>query len=232
MKSSLAALLAEHIESFAARLRTSHPLLAAAESGELSADTVATYLMNVRFMVSLTPVHLGAARQRCEELGQRELAEFFGQKLVEETGHDRWADADLSRLHEVFGVAPKREPSRHLQDLAHYLERVISEGPSRYVAYALLVEYLILLLGPIWMSALCERCNIPPDALTVISNHVELDGGHVADELREIDHLLRGEDPAAYEDVMHRSMRLLERFYDELLETNRQSANASTVAAE
>lgn len=232
MKTSLAALLVRDIETFAERLRTTHPLLEAAQTGELSAETVAAYLMNVRFMVSHTPRHLGAAAKRCRELGRGDLAEFYGAKLVEEAGHEQWADSDLSRLGQVFGVRPPSEPSRQLLDLTHYLDRVIRDAPALYLAYTLFVEYSMLLLGPIWLQALRDGCNIPADALTVVSKHVELDLEHVADELREIDRLSRGDDPSSYQDVLHDSMRSFELFCDELLRCNDGLRTSSIVAAE
>ena len=195
VNASLAALLANDIETYATRLRTSHPLLVTARCGELGPATVACYLMNVRFMVAHTPLHLRAARERCLRLGQPELAGFFARKLSEEIGHDQWAEQDLTRHEQVFAAAPAAPPSRHLRDLVHFLERVIAERPAHYLSYTLFVEYLSLLLGPVWLSALSEQRQLPLDALSAVSQHVELDTDHVVDELRQIDDLLRGERP-------------------------------------
>jgi hypothetical protein len=232
VNASLAALLANDIETYATRLRTNHPLLVTAQCGELGPATVVSYLMNVRFMVAHTPLHLRAARERCLGLGQHELAEFFACKLNEEIGHDQWSEQDLTRLERVFAAAPAAQPSRHLRDLVHFLDRVISERPANYLSYTLFAQYLSLLIGPVWVSASSEHPQLPLHTLSAVSEHVELETGHIADELRQIDALLRGEKPLPHLDVLHRAMRLFERFCDALFETHAASRSAAPAAAE
>jgi len=230
MQSSLASKLAKNIEEYASHLRA-HPLLELAERGRFPPCGVATYLMNIRFLVEHTPRHLILARDRSLEFGQLELSAFFDKKLREEADHDVWAKDDLSLMNQLFGAEPLGGPSQHLRDLAHSLERVIIERPSLYLAHTLFVEYLMVLLGPIWLSALSEQCKIPNAALTVVSKHVELDEGHVVDELSEIDALLFGEAPLPYLDTLHCSMRYFELFCDELHHMFGR-ADSSPVAAE
>jgi hypothetical protein len=230
LKTSLASLLSRDIETFATRLRSSHPLLSLALRGEFPPAGVAFYLMNVRFLVEQTPRHMETARRRATELGEPELAELFGKKLVEETGHDVWASNDLRKLKDIFAVEAVGEPSSHLQDLIHSLDRTIGECPSRYLAYTLFVEYLMVLIGPIWISALSEGCGVPIEALSVIQNHVELDIAHVSEELRDIDALLSAEESPAHIDTLHSSMRHFELFCDELFLRFGSVENAAVAA--
>lgn len=231
MQPSYASQLAATVEAYASDLRANHPLLGLAQNGLLGVRNVATYLMNIRFMVEHTPLHLGQAKRRAEETGQHELAEFYTQKLREEVGHDVWATNDLSRLNQEFGAQPKEAPSRHIQDLAHFIERLIAEEPSHYLAYILFSEYLTVLLGPIWVRALTTRCGIPGDALSVVSQHVELDKSHVRDELSRIDALLAGNRVAVF-DALHASMRHFRSFCDELYAGAVNASDSAPVAAE
>lgn len=231
MQPSYASQLAAAVEAYAGDLRVNHPLLELAQNGGLSSHDVASYLMNIRFMIQHTPLHLNRAKVRATELLQHELAEFYVQKLREEEGHDAWASSDLENLNRAFGVLPDGGPSRHLQDLVHFIERLIDEQPSHYVAYVLFSEYLTVLLGPIWVRALTTRCGIPADALSVVSQHVELDQTHVRDELTQIDHLLAG-NPTAVFDALHSSMRYFRSFCDELYAAAIAPSDTAPVAAE
>ncbi len=227
MEQSLARALAKKIETYAEYLRRKHPLLEMAQHGTFPPEGVATYLVNARYMVSQTPGHMSAAARRSLELGRPDLAAFFLRKRGEELGHDRWADSDLSVLSARFGVVPEDQPSRHIRDMLHSIARVIDLEPSRYLAYTLFVEYLTVLLGPVWTTALSHNCGIPSEGLTVITRHVELDVGHVAEELRELDALLTIENRVHYFDVLYASMRYFELYCDELYENYRSSPVAA-----
>ncbi|MDQ2642903.1 MAG: hypothetical protein M3020_03750 [Myxococcota bacterium] len=231
MQPSYASQLAAAVEAYANDLRINHPLLALAQTGRLGARDVANYLVNIRFMIEHTPRHLGQAKRRATETAQHELAEFYARKLLEETGHDVWATSDLSRLNQEFGAQPARTPSPHIQDLAHFIERLIADEPSHYLAYILFSEYLTVLLGPIWVRALTTQCGIPNDALSVVSQHVELDKGHVRDELARLDALLAG-NPIAVFDALHTSMRHFRAFCDELYAAASSANDPPAVAAE
>ena len=231
MHSSCVSQLAAAIEAYANDLRTHHPLLGLARSGQLGPSDVARYLMNVRFMIRHTPLHLSQARRRAAELDQLALAAFYEEKLAEESGHDVWANDDLAHLGREFAVAPPEAPSRHLQDLAHFLERLIAKEPSHYLGYVLFSEYVTVLLGPIWVRALTMQCGIPSEALSVVSRHIELDQDHVRKELEQMDALLAGS-PVALFDALHRSMRCFRAFCDDLYAAALSRADAAPVAAE
>jgi pyrroloquinoline quinone (PQQ) biosynthesis protein C len=231
MHPSYASQLAAAVEAYAKDLRLNHPLLSLAQNGQLGARDVANYLMNIRFMIQHTPLHLVEAKQRATQLGQHELADFYAQKLQEEAGHDVWATSDLSRLNHVFGFQPAEALSQHMQDLAHFNERLIANEPSHYLAYILFSEYLTVLLGPLWVRALTTHCGIPADALSVVSQHVELDQAHVRGELARIDELLAG-NPVVMFDALHSAMRYFRSFCDELYAAATTASDSAAVAAE
>jgi hypothetical protein len=227
MGQSLAHALAKETEAYAERLRRNHPLIEMAQNGGFPPEGVATYLLNARYMVSQTPGHMSAAAARSLELGRPDLAAFFLRKRREELGHDRWADDDLAVIQARFGVVPEDRPSRHIRDMLHSMARIIDIDPSRYLAYTLFVEYLTVLLGPIWTGALSQNCDIPIEGLSVVTRHVELDVTHVEDELRELDSLMTLDNRVHYFDVLHASMRYFELYCDDLFETHRSSPVAA-----
>jgi pyrroloquinoline quinone (PQQ) biosynthesis protein C len=227
MEQSLARALAKEIETYAERLRRTHPLIATARSGAFPPEGVATYLVNARYMVSQTPRHMSVAAARSLELGKPDLAAFFLRKRREELGHDRWADDDLAVIRNTFGVVPEEQPSRHIRDMLHSIGRIVELEPSRYLAYTLFVEYLTVLLGPVWTGALTQNCAIPSEGLSVVTRHVELDVSHVEDELRELDALLTLDNRVHYFDVLYASMRYFELYCDDLYENHRSSPVAA-----
>jgi hypothetical protein len=228
MSLSVAALLARNVETYTARLGVSHPLFRAARSGELGPGAVASYLTNLRFLLAQRPRQLRAARARCLELGQAELAVHFG------NGRDEpalcWLEPALSHLEAAFAVTANGKPSRHLSDLAHFLERVIAERPQLYLAYTLFAEHLCLLLGPLWRNALCDEYELLLDDSADHDQRLDLDAGRIAEGLREIDALSRGERATPYLDVLHAAMRHFELFCDELLDEHRGSQTAAVAA--
>ena len=101
--------------------------------------------------------------------------------------------------------------------LLAFLESTIDEDPALYLAYILFAEYLVVLLGPEWLTLLEERCGIPRSSMTVIGNHVELDKEHVEEALAHIDDLVS--DPrklSRMREVLLQTIEHFERFCDEV----------------
>jgi hypothetical protein len=214
---SISETLKLEIESYALELRRSNQLFTRAQSGELTPVAIATYIANMRFLVLHTDVNLKLARKRAEELGKPRLAHFFEQKAKEEEGHYHWAERDMLTLKGLFGVASTAGPARSIAALLEYLQALIVEEPSQYLAYILFVEYLTVLTGPEWLRLLEERCGIPNSAMTVVGNHIELDKEHVVEGLREIDLLVDdGETVDRFRGALRASMRYFEGFCSEI----------------
>jgi hypothetical protein len=207
------------IESYAERLRGSSGLLKKARSGELSLAVVRTFLWNIRYVLAQTPRNLRLAQQAANERGYAELAAFYETKLAEESGHDRWAEQDLSRLDPQLDLTQEVAPLAPLCELMAFLRCMIARQPGEFLVYMLFVEYLTVLLGPEWLSTLERHCNVPATAMTSIGRHVELDKHHVEDDLRTIRELLPAEtDASGLVHNLHAFMCFWERFYDELAE--------------
>lgn len=210
--------LGSEIERYAAAMPRRNALYVGAAEGRLTPEKAAYYLFNVRHLVRHTPVHVQRARERALELGEHALAEHWAGKQVEERGHDRWADDDLDRLRDGFGVGPSSQCSPALLGLIRRNQEVIERDPALYLAYALFVEYLVVLLGPTWLALLEERCGLPASAFSVIGKHAELDREHTAEGLEAIDALV--EDPAKLgpmREVLRETFALFDRFSADVL---------------
>jgi pyrroloquinoline quinone (PQQ) biosynthesis protein C len=199
--------LKTRIESYAG-------LLQLARQGKVTPDIVTAYLSGVLFMIRQTPVHLQLAKRRASALGREDMAAFFEHKQTEERDHDRWAVDDIGSLQRLFGTASAQPPDANMVALAGFVESAITRQPASYLAYILLTEYLTVLVGPAWLSALEERCGIPRTALSVVSKHVELDQDHVAEGLRELDALLTDADRPALNEMLDRATDHYDAFYD------------------
>jgi pyrroloquinoline quinone (PQQ) biosynthesis protein C len=213
----LAAALQREIEACAVRLH-GHPLLLAAKRGEVPPLTVTKYLRSVLHLVRHTPLHLELARVSAASHGRHELARYFRHKAGEEHGHDRWADSDLHEMRLRFGdaVDVTLEPCHAIAQLVAELGRTIPSAPAAYIAYILFAEYITVLMGPIWVSALQEHCGVPAGALTVVARHAELDRDHVAECVPVLETLLAASDaPRAFQTLSF-AMRQFEAFCDEL----------------
>ncbi len=178
------------IERYAARMRHQNPLFTKAEARTLTAACIATYLANIRHLVSQTPVLLTRARDRARFVGDERLALHYDHKCGEEQGHDAWAERDIERVSTVVKAPVNHEVTPSLRNLLSFLAETIDEDPSLYLAYILFAEYLTVIVGPAWLRLLHDNCGIPSSSMTVISNHVELDQEHVEEALDCIDALV------------------------------------------
>lgn len=198
-------------------MATSHPAVAQAKQGKVGASQVANYLASLHFLLSQTVPHMEKARAQSVRLGQAGLVSFFERKLVEEVGHEKWAEDDLRKLAEHNGAALGR-PVPAAVELGDYLTDLIEKDPRLYVVYVVCTEYFTVLAGPAWIQALTENCGIPDGALTAASKHVEADLEHAAHGFADIDSLIT--DPAlgqAVADTVDRTMRLFDQLFREVV---------------
>ncbi len=215
----LSSALQQEIEAFAHHLREEHSLFSKARDGQLSAQAITRYLNNVLYLIQHTPVHLKLASQAAQNEGNAGLASYFEEKFREEQGHDEWARSDIRTLDERRSVAAVDDVSDHIRGLTGYLRRVIGKNPTAYVAYILLAEYLMVLLGEEWISSLEQGCDIPRDALSVVGNHVALDRVHATRGFEEVDGFLQADgELSCLRDTLRRSMTYMEEFFSEVAE--------------
>lgn len=183
-------LLRHDIDAFVVEFRRTSRLLRRTNQGELSPETLGRYLRSLHYLIRHTLIHLSLAEERARALGYTELAAHFAHKRIEEEGHDRWAEADMKRLAELFGVSVPDDPTPEMRVVVAANEKLIIDDPHAYLAYMLFAEYVTVAVGPEWLTSLAANCGIPSSVLTVIGKHIELDKEHVVEGCGEIDCLV------------------------------------------
>lgn len=201
------------VEKFAAEMKQTNALYTYASSGRLTPEMVTRYLENVRVLIQHTPIMLRRARDGALARGDESLAAHYASKMVEEEGHEVWAEQDLVALRARFEGAASERVSPLLLDLLSFLEEIIDREPALYLSYILLAEYLVVLMGPEWLRLIEERCGIPATMFTVIARHAELDREHAEAGLEAIDALVS--DPrllSPMRDALEQSIAHFQRF--------------------
>jgi hypothetical protein len=212
------------IERYARSVTQSGTLMLAAKNGKLSRAHVGRYAGGLLFLIRGTLAVLERAQQRALAMGDLHLAAHYRRKLLEERGHDRWAEKDLEKLPSTLAYGPDASGSA-LGRLVNYLGEVANQDPCLYLSYILLAEYLTVLAGPEWLEILEHNCGVPRTTLTVVDNHIALDRDHVAEGVQTIDMLVTSpEKRAPMLDVLRRSIGYYEEFWLEILSTTHQAA--------
>lgn len=188
-----------------------------ARSGRVNAAMVLLYLSGLRYLVEQTSRLFVLAAERADEKNDLALSEHYRSKAQEERGHHLWAESDMAGISKAFEGLGSPEPSRALAELVAFLKLDIDASPVRYLGYALLAEYVTVAVGPDWLRALEQNCGISVEHLTVVANHVELDGEHVSEGLAEIDALTPPAELVGMRTTIRTSIEHLDAFLSELL---------------
>ncbi len=88
----------EFVRDYEQQWERSSPLSINAFEGKLTRGAVEVYLQNILYLIQHTPIHLRFAMEAAERKGHKLLCAFFAEKIEEEQGHDKWAEADLLTL--------------------------------------------------------------------------------------------------------------------------------------
>ncbi|HYX34570.1 MAG TPA: iron-containing redox enzyme family protein [Oligoflexus sp.] len=176
---SLADLLKKRVELYWAHLKTNDPFNRALLNGTATQAMANHFLVNVRYLVQQTPIHLRKATAKAEKNGEEKLAKFFKLKCREEQGHDRWADSDIAKVNQRRIIESNSEIDPSMKGLVKHIESIIDYDPVHYLAYIFFAEYLCVVAGFEMAEAWEKKCGFPPNSMSVISNHAELDQHHV-----------------------------------------------------
>ena len=88
----------DEINAFFVRLKQQNVFYKRIISGRIEVDEFASFLRNVSFLTSYTPVHLTLAEKVATQKGHAQLAAYFKHKRGEEVDHHRWGDDDIAAL--------------------------------------------------------------------------------------------------------------------------------------
>lgn len=204
----------DSIDSFYQDIKSSNLIYLNAKEGKLGPQNIQRYLASVRYLIQHTPIHLRLALQESQRRNQTELAAYFETKLIEEVGHDKWAEEDLVRMGQTPQdtlVAPA------IRKLVDNNEQLILQNPELYLIYIFFAEYFTVLGGPEWLAMLQNNCGIPTSQMSVVDNHVELDKSHVMDGIAEINKLItNSQDSETYLAALRGSMQVMNEFYNDV----------------
>ncbi|HYX33241.1 MAG TPA: hypothetical protein VE954_09015 [Oligoflexus sp.] len=149
-------------------------------TGAIQVNEFASFLRNVSFLTTYTPVHLVIAERVAKERGLTQLAQYFKDKRGEEVEHHRWGDADVAALKAHFKVPDDAIGiTKEMKDFIQGNEKLIHRDPFSYFVYILFSEYFTVIAGPECLAAVEKHARIPQDMMTIIGRHAELDKHHV-----------------------------------------------------
>lgn len=150
------------------------------KKGTLSRDSLKNYLADIKWILEESVPHITIARNSAERLGDRKLAQFLSEKIVEESGHEVWAYDDLKKM-KVSNLADL-QPSQGAVDLMQFARTAAKERPEYFVGYMIWSESFTVIAGQ-EMEQFLPGNKLTTNDLTVIYNHVETDKRHVLEDV-------------------------------------------------
>jgi hypothetical protein len=199
-------------------MRQESPLFAGARQGRIQPAQIERFLQNVHLLVAHTPVHLRLAERVAREKGREELAGWFSEKVLQEQGHDRWAENDLQELRASCRELPAAGPAiaGAMLRLVRFIESTIRKDPALYLGYIFLAEYFTVIPVPEWLGDLEKSCGIPARFLSVMGNHSELDRGHATEGMDVIDRFVEENAAPDLLAVVEESMSIYADFCEDI----------------
>ena len=157
------------------------------KNGTFTQDHLTLHLYNVEIIIQNSLRCLQMAEMSSRRLGYKQLAEYFEKKYEEERDHDQWARDDYMK------ILKGPEDTAHFKllpgtlKIIERLHRVSRFYPMSMLSYIFLGEYHIVLVGPRVSQMLHQTSG---DQSTLLDRHIELDVGHVDEDLEVIDQLM------------------------------------------
>ncbi|RYZ90116.1 MAG: hypothetical protein EOP04_04905 [Proteobacteria bacterium] len=181
--------LTTQIENFFNTLKTSNTFYKTVFDGQIDRQSVAQLMLDLTYLTSHTPIHLKSAILQSELRGDTVLANFFREKIVEEVGHDQWGKKDLKKITSNKQSYDKGKVSPRMIEMVDENLKMIDEDPYQHFIYILFAEYFTVVGTPSFVKAVQASCGIPPEYMSIIINHAELDKNHVQHWSEELDAL-------------------------------------------
>ncbi len=207
--------LKDRVDHHVKRMRDENLLVQKASTGKIGRREFFDYLNNLMYFFHHTVIHLDIARVRALAMGLNEIVPFFDEKIGEETGHDQWARNDLraNGSAQVDVDLGRVAPATH-RILAYSVD-LIYRDPELFLAYMFFHEYVAVVGAPEFLANLEAQCGIPPERVTALSWHADLDRHHIEDDLLEIERLVSRSPEKAEPllDAVDETARFVDGFY-------------------
>lgn len=214
------------IEQWAEEYKAENPVIKLTEKGQLTRFQLANYTYNIIYLTLQGFCQLRLNRSLAAQQGLWDLLEFYDQKIIEEAGHEKWAENDLKALK----LTP--EEKRHLEVLPSALrlsDHVYAhsfKNPTLLMTYFYFVEYFTVLAGKVWLEEIKNKTTFSQNQLTIYANHVILDQDHAEEGLEVVGNfiqkypdLLRLEEAETY---LTTAVRYFNQFTDEVVKSDQR----------
>ncbi len=211
--------LNNRIKAESERIWQSNPLFISVRNGEYSLAQHKRYLYNLVYLFQNTTRGLDLAIAECTKKNLTQLNEFMHEKKREETGHDQWAIDDLRRLGYEYSGIQDELLLDEIKELVCGVRLLILEDPKLYLAYMIWSEAVTVQLGPRYLNALEEKCNISRKSVSAVANHEVLDRDHVNDDMAMILKMFNGSNEEFFYEALSKSVTWIENFFSSCVTT-------------
>ncbi|RZA26624.1 MAG: hypothetical protein EOP10_03000 [Proteobacteria bacterium] len=171
-------------------LQKENEFFLASENGKLGQDQVVMLLKNLSHLTSQTPRHLKIAAVEARNRDLNDLARFFENKLDEEVDHDKWGENDVKAITgESFDPSQSTTATPEMSSFVEQNIVLIKKHPFLYTVYILWAELFTVMSTPKFLAQVEKSCGIPPEFMSILANHAELDKEHTAEWKEEVSKL-------------------------------------------
>ncbi len=193
------------------------------QEGKITIEHAKNYVQNLKFLVQQTQPNLELASAEARKHNLKPLEEYFEKKMVEEFGHDQWAENDLQTLSQHTKSNDLLSPlSPYMIALKIQMRNFILQHPSLFLPHILFAEHFTVLATPSLIENFSTRCGLPPHAFSIITNHAELDKEHVQESLNEYDEYFSPSiSDEEYESALYTSIALFDKICSSLIIYNK-----------
>jgi pyrroloquinoline quinone (PQQ) biosynthesis protein C len=156
--------------------------------GDLTEEHYIRFLQETWHFVQHTPTHLQIAAGRLEG----PMRSRFLHHAAEETGHDRWALADLAALGVDTAAVVRSTPLPETRRLIAY-QRHTAESlePLALLGLEYGMEGFTAQSGGAALEGLARGLALPPEATRFLRRHARLDVHHVDEDVDAIERFVR-----------------------------------------
>jgi hypothetical protein len=200
--------------------------------GTLTKQQAALFHYNAEVVIQNTLKCMAEAGDAAFKLGNKELGDFFKQKVKEEEGHDSWAKEDYLNLDLSKDELEELTLTPGALKLINKLHQISRFSPLSMLAYVFFGEYHYTIIGPdvdrLYKKTLQKESKL-------VHSHGVLDVEHVKDDIQALNNLMEEGQSArnGHQDILE-CMNYQIEFYNELCsmtEFEKETQNDNRISA-
>lgn len=158
---------------------------------KIEPDFIMDYTKNIKLLVECAVPYLDCGIQSCTKKNFPILKKYLQQKIVDETGHEKWAEDDIDHLSRVIDHSKidNFEEDSYLMLILKNYKTVLTEDPHLFLVNIFFAEYLTVISTEECMSSFIKNSNLKKEHFSLYEKHMELDRQHVFEWKEEIKEL-------------------------------------------